>query len=338
MGLSVSAASLALSGNPRIPEVTRERVREAAEQLGYAPNGAARALRARRHDAIGLLVFDPNSALGLSFYSDAVLAVADEALCQEMGMVLVNARPRAGVAFSKTLSSSRIDGAVCIGGGFTSEAARVLERRGLPYIFIGKCELPGMQVPYVSTDYAQGARLATDHLLALGHRRIAVVAQPHDRERAWIRERIAGHGLALSARGLPPEAGPLLELPISPDTADDDPAWQARKWLKAGITAVFVADYGLTAHMLRALRLQRIDVPRQMAVVGFDDPPGAELFVPPLTAVRQPLAALGAAAARTVMAWAAGAPREPEVATLPATLVVRQSCGASQALNGHSRN
>ena len=342
-GLSVAAASLALSGSTRIPDATRERVREAAAALGYTPNGAARALRAKRHGAVGLFVFDPGSALGLSFYSEAVLAVADEALRQELGLTLVNAWPHTRSGLSRAVLSARVDAAVCIGGGVTVEDAQQLERRGLPYIFIGKRELPGVDVPYVSTNYLHGARLATNHLLSLGHRRVAVALRPGDADRPWIRDRIAGHALALREAGLPESAGPRLEVPESA-VDDTGPEWDARRWLADGITAIFATDHGPAGLLLRALRLQGIDVPRQMAVVGFDDPPGADLLLPPLTTVRQPLAALGAAAARTVIAWASGAPREPSATMLEPSLVVRHSCGAHlrlhgpNGLNGHSRN
>ena len=343
-GLSVAAASLALSGSSRIPDATRERVRSAADALGYTPNRAARALRSSRHGAIGLFVFDPGSALGLSFYSEAVLAVADEALRQDLALALVNAWPhsrnsRSGL--SRAVLSARVDAAVCIGGGFTIEDAHQLERRGLPYIFIGKRELPGVDVPYVSTNYLQGARLATTHLLALGHRRVAVGVRPGDLDRPWIRDRVAGHALALREAGLPESAGPLIELPTAAagDTDVTDGAERdARRWLADGITAIFVTDHGPAGLLLRALRLQGIDVPRQIAVVGFDDPPGADLLLPPLTTVRQPLAALGAAAARTVIAWAGGTPRQPNATMLEPSLVVRHSCGAHLRLNGHSHN
>ena len=339
-GLSVAAASLALSGSTRIPDVTKERVRDAAQELGYTPNGAARALRSKKHGAIGLFVFDPGSALGLSFYSEAVLAVADEAFRQDLGLTLVNAWPHPRSGLSRAVLSARVDAAVCIGGGVTVEDARQLEKRGLPYIFIGKRELPGVDVPYVSTNYLHGARVATEHLIALGHRRIAVAVRPRDAERPWIRDRIAGHALALRDAGLPESAGPGLEIP---ETSVDDtgPEWDARRWLADGITAIFATDHGPAGRVLRALRLQGIDVPHQIAVVGFDDPPGAELLLPPLTTVRQPLAALGAAAARTVIAWANGAPREPSATMLEPSLVVRHSCGAHLRLNqvnGHSRN
>ena len=343
-GLSVATASLALSGSPRIPDVTRERVRSAAEILGYTPNGAARALRSKRHGAIGLFVFDPGSALGLSFYSEAVLAVADEALRQDLAVTLVNAWPHTRNGLSQAVLSARVDAAVCIGGGFTVEDAQQLERRGLPYIFVGKRELPGVQVPYVSTNYLEGARLATTHLLELGHKRVAVGVRPGDLARPWIRDRVAGHSLAIRDAGLPESAGPLIELSDdvvdlqdTPDVAHR-PEWDARRWLDDGVTSIFVTDHGPAGRLLRSLRLQGIEVPRQVAVVGFDDPPGTDLLLPPLTVVRQPLAALGAAAARTVIAWLGGAPREPQATMLEPSLVVRHSCGAHLRLNGHSRN
>lgn len=356
-GISISGASLALAGSPRIPAATRTRVEEAAAALGYRANHAARTLRSRRHRAIGLLTFGPGSAEPLTFYGEAVVAVADEALRTEHHLVLLGAHTRAaqpstahvgdaaarhvpnghndgsghnGKAerareLGQVLASARVDGAVCIGTNVTAEDVRLMERRKFPFIFIGKRVLPGVTVPYVATDYLDAGRLATSHLLSLGHRRIAVAVTPHERYQPWNADRVSGHALAISAAD--GATGPLLEVPLpSPEHAK-----LAREWLASGVTAIFVTGQQTASRVLGLCQLADVRVPSDLALVAFDDHPGASLIQPPLTVVRQPLASLGTLAARTLLARLEGAPHEPVSATLPATLVVRESCGAARA-------
>lgn len=366
-GLSVSAASLALSGHPSIPEATRQRVRAAAGALGYRPNAAARALRTQRHGAIGLVRLGVAPDTWGPFFSDLLAAVADEAQRHDYNVMLVNATPRSGAAaprLDRLLGNARVDGAILLGMGEES-GLRALHRQGFPFIFVGKRELPGMALPYVSTDYVGAARMAVDHLVGLGHRRIAIAVDPAMRRWPWVRDRIAGYQLAMQEHGL--EAGPELLLELgsispAPDYAagpapiagpagaarsdrasgpaaqalsaaswlETGSAWDVASWRAAGITAIFAVAPGhqLSMRLLRHLHLNGVAVPQEIAIVGFDDLPEADLLLPPLTTVRQPMAALGTLAARTLLAWLAGAPREPQAATLPATLVVRESCGA----------
>jgi len=328
VGLSVSAASLALSGNRRIPHATRERVREAAAALGYTPNGAARALRSRRHGAIGLIMF--GGVEPLTFYSEAVVAVADEALRTEHQLVLLRAPMREGDAprkgdLARLLATARVDGAVCIGTKVTVDDVRVMERQQFPYIFIGKRELPGVTIPYVACDYLGGGRLATQHLLTLGHRRIAMLVPPEERGLPWNEDRLTGHAVAIAA--VPGAEGPVIELP--PPAPEH--AGLARRWIDDGITAAFANGRVAASRVLGLCQLAGVRVPEQLALVAFDDFPEAALAQPPLTVVRQPLASLGTLAARTLLARLGGAPHEPVIATLPAALVVRQSCGSPAA-------
>jgi LacI family transcriptional regulator len=327
-GLSVSAASLALSGNRRIPPSTRERVRAAAAALGYTPNGAARALRSRRHGAIGLLIF--GGVEPLTFYSEAVVAVADEALRADQQAVLLKVPARGGDAarpgeLARLLATGRVDGAVCIGTDLTVEDVRVMERRRFPYVFVGKRQLPGVTIPYVACDYLGGGRLATQHLLQLGHRRVAMMVPPEERGLPWGEDRLTGHAVAIAA--VPGATGPVVEVP--PPAAEH--ARLARRWLDDGITAAFASGRIAAGRVLGLCRLAGVRVPDQLALIAFDDTAEAALAQPPLTFVKQPLASLGTLAARTLLARLDGAPLEPVIATLPASLVVRESCGAATA-------
>ncbi|MGI8424854.1 MAG: LacI family DNA-binding transcriptional regulator [Chloroflexota bacterium] len=325
-GLSVSAVSQALLGRPGIPDATRSRVREAVAALGYAPNSAARALRTRSSTTVGLLLLGRNTARSLAIHSEAVLAVADEVLRGGYDLKMVHGPTEllAREPLEKTVARADLAGAVCIGIDARAADLRALVRRDFPFIFVGKRELPGVPIPFVSTDYLGGARMAAEHLLRLGHCRIAVAFDPGVRDLPWIRDRIAGYTLALHERQ-PVAEGPL-ELHID-DTGRGAEPEDVDRWRATGISAIFAVGYPTASIVLRALHLRGVGVPGEMAVVGFDDLPEAAAQLPPLTTVKQPEAALGALAARTLLAWLGGAPREAGSLYVPATLVVRRSCG-----------
>ena len=306
----------------------------AATSLGYTPNGAARALKSHRHGAIAVLMFGlGGSAEPLTFYSEAVVAAAEEALRSDHHVVLLQAHGRSSDpadparkgALSHVLAAARVDGAVCIGTQVTADDVRVMERRGFPFIFIGKRVLPGVTVPYVATDYLGGGRLAVDHLLGLGHRCVAAAVIPSDREQPWIAARLTGHAVAISET--PGASGPVVQVP----PVSSENAGVARKWLADGITAVFATERNTAARVLGLCQLAGVQIPAELAVVGFDDHTDAVLVQPPLTVVKQALASLGTLAARTLLARLDGAPHEPVSATLPTSLVVRESCGAHAA-------
>lgn len=337
--LSVTAVSLGLSGHPSIPNATRARIQAAADGLAYRPNSAARALRTQRHAAIALVVLGPDSDEVPAHYSDLSGAVAEEARHQDHRLLLLHtsAHTIPERRLDVLLANAPVDGAVCIGTEADGVALSALQHRRFPFLFVGKRYVPGVAIPYVATDYVAAGRLATDHLWQLGHRRIAAAVDPAHRSQPWVADRLTGHSLALQERGV--TVGPHLVLELAADDANPSGAlaggwpesgtgWNSAAWRDGGITAIFAVEHTIAYRLLRYLHVQGVAVPQEMAIVGFDDMPGSDLLLPPLTTIRQPLPALGALAARTLLAWISGGPHEPRVATLPAELVVRASCGA----------
>lgn len=319
LGLSQAAVSLVLNDAPgarAIPDETKRRIVAAAKELDYRPNPIARSLRSQRSFTIGVLLpdlSDPFSAQILGGIEEYLLQNGyfffaashhhDEALIEQYtqlfvrrnveGLVLVDTPPR-------RLSS-------------------------VPVVAVSRHEkVDG--VPRILLDHDRAATLAVEHLLALGHRKIAVFKGPRlisdSRERwAWIRRVAARHGLAI-ARSL------VVELEGEAATPEAGYA-AARRLLATGepFTALFAFNDPSAIGAIRTFREAGLRVPEDVSVVGFDDAQGAAFHHPALTTIRQPLARMGRLAAELVLASASRRPAATSASklTLEPELVVRQS-------------
>jgi LacI family transcriptional regulator len=179
----------------------------------------------------------------------------------------------------------------------------------------------------VGTTNLQGAFEATRHLLRLGRQRIAIITGPGD----VGRHRLAGYRQALQGAGAPFHK----ELVVAGDFCTPSGVAAATELVRSGVPfdAVFSSNDEMAFGALRALREAGLRVPEDVALVGFDDVETASHTTPALTTVRQPLAEMGAAAARAAIAAAEGRPIEQHV-EIPTSLVVRDSCGAGLRAEG----
>ncbi|GAB3076806.1 LacI family DNA-binding transcriptional regulator [Pedococcus soli] len=317
-GVSHQTVSRVVNGSPSVAPATRDRVLEAIHELGYRRNSAARALATRRSGTIGVVV------AGLGYFGPSSTVVGLEAAARAEGysLVLVSVSETSPEA-SNRATQDAIEHLI----GESVEALVMIapDDAGLD---LG----PGAQVPLplvvldsdparaglsVGVDHAQGARLATQHLIDLGHRHIAHIGGPANWYQAECR--LEGWRSALASAGLTP--GPVL-------TGD----WTASSGYRHGVglaadrdvSAVFVANDQMAIGVLRAMAEAGRRVPEDVSVVGFDDLPEAEYLFPPLTTVHQNFVALGRAALRELLGAINGEPGDGAV-LVPPKLVVRGS-------------
>jgi DNA-binding LacI/PurR family transcriptional regulator len=180
-------------------------------------------------------------------------------------------------------------------------------------------------VHYVDIDNVNGARMAAEHLIRLGHRRIGIVSGPQSMIAGL--DRLEGYRQALDAHRIPIEEGLIVE----GDFTEDGGRVGAQRLLTASPTAIFVCSDTMAIGALKALRDVDLKVPQDVALVGFDDLPTATAVEPALTTVRQPIGQLGSMAADLLLNLLENPPDEQAPAhkiILPAKLVVRESCGA----------
>jgi DNA-binding LacI/PurR family transcriptional regulator len=284
-GVSYQTVSRVINQHPSVADGTRSRVQRAIAKLGYQPNRAARSLVTRRSNNIGIVSF------GSRYYGPTQMLVHIEAASRARGFGLTftsvdgHTLPELSRAIGD-LTGQNLDGIVMIAPIAEVDPAEVAKLCGAtPFMMIDVVPSPG--VHSVAIDQVHGARLATQHLIGLGHRRVCEISGPlrwHDarlRHETWL--------ATLGASDIVP--GPCVE---SDWTAAGGYA-AAQRLLGSGVefTALFGGNDQMALGAIRALRDAGLRVPEDVSVVGFDDVPEAAYFDPPLTTVHQDFVALG---------------------------------------------
>ncbi len=283
-GVSHQTVSRVLNDHPNVRAETRTRVMWAIDELGYRRNLVARALVTRHSRTLGVVSFDS------TLYGPASTVYGIEQAARAAGyfvsIVSLRTIDRAGVTDAiGYLAEQGVDGVVVVAP--QRSAARALDDlpAGMPAVAVEGGHAG--DVPVVSVDQVEGARLATLHLLDLGHETVWHVSGPAD----WLEAegRTEGWRAVLTAAGRP-----------VPEVLAGD--WSPRSGYRAGkrlaamadrVTAVFVANDQMALGVLRALTEEGVKVPEQISIVGFDDIPESEFFSPPLTTIRQDFGAVG---------------------------------------------
>jgi DNA-binding LacI/PurR family transcriptional regulator len=325
-GVSHQTVSRVINGHPNVAPHTRERVEAAIAELGYRPNVAARALVTGSTRTIGLVTVKINQ------YGPAQTMLGLEQAARTAGYslsvsILDDATAAAMRAAVNTFVAQRVDAIVAL--ATYDDAAEALGVLDSPVPLVAVQVGGDEERPAVGVDQESGARLATRHLLDLGHRTVHHVAGPADSKEA--RSRIDGWRSELLAVGAP--VPDLLRgdwTPSSGHAAGRQLAALHRA--REDVTAVFLANDQMALGLLSALHDEGIEVPGDVSVVGFDDLPESPYFTPPLTTVRQDFAELGRRGVALVLARLRGEDLHPDA--VPAPLLVRSSTGPAPARVG----
>jgi len=320
-GVSRTTVSFVLNGRDvAITPATRERVLDAARTLGYHPHGPARQLAGGQSNTVALVLRQTREQVA----GDALLAETLRGLtiaARSRGYrVLVESFLPGDDGYAELVGSRRTDGLVVSGPRTDDRHLLELVRAGFPLVLQGA--LSGLDVPSVDVDNAAGARLAVEHLLALGHRRIGCITNAPLAYTA-ARERLEGYRAALRTVGIEPDPAWVEE------AAFDAPSGRrAMRTLlaRADVEAVFVASDVVAFGAIDAVRAAGRRIPDDLSIVGFDDIPLAAFLEPPLTTVRLPAYELGHAAGLALLDRISRA-TVPARTLLPTELVVRASTG-----------
>ncbi len=319
-GVSVATVSRALSGSSLVTDETRQRINALARELNYRPNVSARNLRTRRSMSVLLVVRD----VGNPFYLEILKGV--EATAREAGYAVLMGNtendPDREVEYFNMLRDGHADGMILMTGKLPPpEPGESADLSHLPVV-IALEMIEGSGFPHVQIDNVAAAEAAVDHLIALGHRRIAHIAGPLPEVMALHRR--DGYRAAMKAAGLAVPEGYEVRgdylLESGEACASDLFA------LPEPPTAIFAANDEMAYGAIHALRRLGRDVPGDVSVVGFDDLYLSKAFYPPLTTVSQPRADIG----RTAMSQLLNVLSDGDVAAepaivLPTTLNIRGS-------------
>jgi DNA-binding LacI/PurR family transcriptional regulator len=319
-GVSRATASRVLNGGHLVSPEKKAAVEEAIERLGFTPNPVARSLATRRTGSVAFIVPEPSSRL-LSdpFFGDVISGLSLAFDRSDLLMVLLIARDHASAErATRFVTSGHVDGAVVASHHRDDELSAALIASGRPLVFIGR-PFDATHRHYVDTDNAVGARLATEHLVTSGRRRIATIAGPLDMAPGI--DRLDGWRETLAHAGLPHDAAAYGDFTIRGGAV----AMERLLAEHPDIDAVFAASDLMASGALTVLSERGLRVPEDVAVVGFDDIEIAESTFPPLTTVAQPVRDVAARAGRMLIDLVTGHDPDPEPVCFAAQLVIRDS-------------
>ncbi|WP_041289746.1 LacI family DNA-binding transcriptional regulator [Kribbella flavida] len=317
-GVSPSTVSRALHTRGYASPDVRDRVRAAAEKIGYVLDHNARNLRSRTSTSIGVLISD----LRNPFYADLAAGIEQELRAAEYQMVLVNdnGEPAEEMRAAETLLAMRVPGVIVT--PVTAACPRVLQENGV-HVVCADRELGRSGSDVVLSDNKAGARALTEHLIGLGHTRIGLLID----ETKWSTGagRLAGFRAAHADHGLAVD-----EDLIAFTSFDADAAQQTTRRLlnEQDVTAVISANNVLAQGALAEIKERRLKVPRQLSLAAYDDVPWMSLVQPALTTVDQHTVELGRNCARLLLARIRGElPARRRILRVAPRLVVRGSTG-----------
>lgn len=319
-GVSRSTASRAINGGERVSPEAMESVASAVADLGYTPNRAARSLVTRRTDSVALVVPEPDErVLSDPFFAGVLNGVSSALAASDLQLLLIIARPGDSQRTARYLRAGHVDGAIIVSHHRNDPIDDLLAESRLPKVFIGRPLARGDSIPFVDTDNVRGGRLATEHLIAQGRRRIGTIAGPADMS-AGI-DRLAGWREALRSAGLPDEAAVHGDFTIEGGAA----ATRTILARHPDLDALFVASDLMAAGALSVLAEVGRQVPGDVALVGYDNSGIAVTTNPNLTTVTQPVIAMARAAGEELIAQLHGGPRRTTPQIFAPELVIRGS-------------
>ncbi|MFK0233920.1 LacI family DNA-binding transcriptional regulator [Streptomyces vinaceus] len=327
-GVSRATASRVVNGGDGVRAHLVEKVREAVQELGYVPNPAARTLVTRRTGAVAVIIAEPEVRIFSDpFFSRQIRGISKELTAHDTQLVLLLVEDRGDYdRIERYLAGGHVDGALAFSLHTDDPLPAITRRVGMPTVYGGR---PGWTagsgehggIAYVDADNRGGAREAVRHLLDRGRRRIAHIAGPLDQTSAV--DRLDGY------RDVLLDADPALIAEGDFTAAGGAEAMAGLLERRPDLDAVFAANDLMATGALRVLRERGLDVPGDVALVGFDDAElVAETAEPPLTTVRQDIEGMGRLMAQLLLRTlnrAHGDPAVPASVVTPTSLVRRDS-------------
>jgi DNA-binding LacI/PurR family transcriptional regulator len=320
-GVSVATVSRYINRNAPVSVEVAKRLEKVMAELNYVPQAAARHLATRKTRVIGLLVNDLHN----DFFVPLLTGV--EGVIRQKGYNLIVATYHADIRKEThpPVGPHNTDGLLVFSDGLVDEDLINLNARGFPIVLVHRTPPPSVSIPSVTVENTEITHKLVEHLIKVhGKRRIMFLRGPIHQEDSLRRE--MGYKSALQANGIPFDENLILT-----GEFDRDIAYQSmHEFLNHGkhlaFDAVFTGDDESAIGVLRALSQHGHRVPKDIAVVGFDDLGFAPFLNPPLTTVRAPTESVGRIATERLFGLLENQPSE-EVMILPTEIIFRSSCG-----------
>jgi LacI family transcriptional regulator len=315
-GVSPSTVSRILNGTASVAHEKRERVLHVVKQLGYRPNAMAQSLARGQSMSIGVLT----QAISSPFYGETLAGIEDGLEGSGYHPIFVSGHWRTSDEREvfELLTSRRVDAVILTGSSMADEELHALGSR-VPLVIVGR-NVPGLEHRCISVDNISAGSLGVQHLIGIGHRRIAYISGT-----ATVSfdatERLEAYKRTLARYDIPYDASLVVE----GDYTERSGLFAVESLFARGVmfTAIACANdqsaYGARLSLYR----RGIRVPDDVSLVGFDDLQNSAFTTPPMTTVRQPIVEMGRMASRTALMLLAGG--ESQIQDIPAELVVRES-------------
>ncbi|MGQ9632471.1 MAG: LacI family DNA-binding transcriptional regulator [bacterium] len=321
--VSIATVSRVVNNTVPVRPETRERVIRAIEALDYRPNAIARSLVTKRTHIIGLVIPD----IANPVFAEAARGVEEVTSKGGYNVILCNTgySYEREIAYIDVLREKRMDGLIIATAQRRDDYILGLKRRGFPCVLI-LSKVEGEEVDYVVVDNVRGAFIATEHLIRLGHVRIAHIGGPRNISSGL--DRWKGYSKALREHGIAPEDDLYVEGAFDEESGHE--AMERLLDLPRPPSAVFCANDLMAIGAMFAIKEGGLRIPRDVAVVGYDDTRLAKCVSPALTAVRQPSYRIGVMASDLLIRTIEGKKPQCGKIVLEPELIVRESCGANE--------
>ncbi len=323
-GKSITTVSRALNDYDDVSSATKELVHRVATELGYTPNILAQRLQKQNADTIGLIMPTFGPRFSDPFFSELLAGVGNRAASLGYDLLVSTRAPGAEEvkAYCSIAQGRRVDGFVLVRTRRKDARVECLKKNSYPFVAFGRAE-ENIDFPFVDEDGTYGMKLVIEHLVSLGHRRIACISPPPELMFAHYRLQGFKEGLAeaslhtddaliltgdLTQRGGYEQANKLLDLPSPP-------------------TAIAACNDLMAFGAMSAAQERGLVVGKDISITGFDDIPMAEYSHPSLTTLHQPLYKIGSMVCEMLIRLIQGEYLEKEQTLLKPELIIRQSSG-----------
>lgn len=321
-GVSPATVSLVLSGDPRVKDSTRRRVEETAKKLNYIPNEIGRSLRAKRTETIALII--PNTShhvFSHPYFSQLLEGITEILNIYNYNLLLstTSSEKDESSAYDKILRNSRVDGIILASASVNDLNILRMVESGFPVVYLGR--LHHKEVLTVERDDIGGAYMATEHLISLGRRKIVHISGPLDHQESI--DRLEGYRKALQDNKILYDDKLVIEKDFSMK-AGYEAAFELLN-NKIDFDALFAGNDLMAIGAMNCFRANKVLIPKDVAIVGFDDIEMSTLVSPTLTTIHQPMREIGVMAAQKLIDFLNNREVKEKQCIVTTQLVVRES-------------
>ena len=290
--VSMATVSRVVNGNPNVKPVTRKKVMDVIDRLGYRPNAVARGLASKKTTTVGLIIPDISNI----FFAELVRGIEDIATMYKYNIILSNSdeNTEKELHLLNTMLGKQVDGLIFMGSNITKDHITEFKKYPVPIVLAGSIEDSGEKMPPVNIDYEQSAYDSVNFFISNGHTKIALIIG--NREELISLKKLAGYKKALEEKNIPFKEEYIVEGDFSYDSGIE--AANRLSELDEKPTAVLVGADEMAVGVVNAIQDNGFKVPNDLEVISFDNTKLTLMVRPQVTTVVQPLYDIGAVAMR----------------------------------------